>query len=84
MLTLEHRAGALHEVIKQFAEAGFNLLKLESRPIADTDFEFMFYFDVQASLEDEGAHILLDKLENDVQSLTFLGNYTEITQSQIV
>jgi chorismate mutase/prephenate dehydratase len=79
MLTLEHKAGSLYEVIKQFAEAGLNLLKLESRPIADTDFEFMFYFDIQANIENEEVYNLLLRLKDNLKQLVFLGNYSEIT-----
>ena len=42
MLSLENKAGALYEVIKQFAEHQLNLIKLESRPIADTDLSLCF------------------------------------------
>ena len=78
MLSLENKAGALYEVIKQFAERNLNLIKLESRPIADTDFEFMFYFDVQANIENEGVYDLLLQLKESTKQLAFLGNYSEI------
>jgi len=79
MLSLENKAGALYEVIKQFAECKLNLIKLESRPIADTDFEFMFYFDVQANIENEGVYDLLLRLKDSAKQLIFLGNYSEIS-----
>ena len=82
MLSLEHRAGSLHEVIKQIAESRLNLIKLESRPIADTDFEFMFYFDVQANIEDQGVHNLLLRLKEHTKQLVFLGNYSEISSGE--
>ena len=78
MLSLENKAGALYEIIKQFAESQLNLIKLESRPIADTDFEFMFYFDVQANIENEGVYNLLLRLKETTRQLAFLGNYSEI------
>ena len=79
MLSLENKAGALYEVIKQFADCKLNLIKLESRPIADTDFEFMFYFDVQANIENEGVYDLLLRLKESARQLVFLGNYSEIS-----
>ncbi|MDR2862136.1 MAG: hypothetical protein LBV07_06275 [Syntrophobacterales bacterium] len=78
MLTLEHRAGTLYEVIKQFAELQLNLTKLESRPIADTDFEFVFYFDVQASVKNKEVYNLLHGLNQSTKHFAFLGNYSEI------
>ena len=79
MLSLEHKAGSLYEVIKQFADSHLNLIKLESRPIADTDFEFMFYFDVQANIENKDAQNVLIRLNENVRQFVFLGNYREIT-----
>ena len=78
MLTLENKPGALYEVIKQFADLQLNLTKLESRPIADTDFEFMFYFDIQASIENKDVYDLLIEINQKSQYFLFLGNYHEI------
>ncbi|MCL2265817.1 MAG: hypothetical protein FWC22_07220 [Treponema sp.] len=78
MLSLENKAGALYEIIKQFAERHINLIKLESRPIADTDFEFMFYFDFQANIENEDVYNLLSLLNETARQVMFLGNYSEI------
>ncbi|MCL2220472.1 MAG: bifunctional chorismate mutase/prephenate dehydratase [Chitinispirillia bacterium] len=79
MITLEHKAGSLYETIKHFAGLGLNLTKLESRPIAGTDFEFMFYFDFQASITDTDVYNLLLRLEKEARQIVFLGNYREIT-----
>jgi chorismate mutase/prephenate dehydratase len=79
MLTLEHKHGALVELLKSVADAGMNLTKLESRPIADTDFEFMFYFDFEANILNKKVSDLLTSIEKSAKSFTFLGNYGEIT-----
>jgi len=78
MLTVEHKSGTLFEVIKQFADLELNLVKLESRPLPDTNFDFMFYFDVQANIDDCKVHELLTRLNMCTKSLVFLGNYNEI------
>ena len=78
MLTLEHKTGALHEVIKRFADLQLNLTKLESRPLEDTDFEFMFYFDVQGNMENEKIYNLLQWLEQNTRQFVFVGNYSEV------
>jgi len=83
MLTLEHRAGSLFEVMKRFAEAGINLTKLESRPIAGTDFEFMFYFDIEGSVFDERIATVLQQVEHDAREFTWMGNYSEIVASSL-
>lgn len=78
MLTLPHRPGSLSEVMSRFAMMGLNLTKLESRPIPGKDFEFMFYFDLEASVLREDVVRMLEELEMGEDVFVFLGNYTEI------
>ncbi len=77
VLSTENKAGALYSVLSKFAVSELNLTKLESRPIAGTDFEFLFYLDIEASLKDEKTQNLLSELSAS-QNFTFLGNYSEI------
>jgi chorismate mutase/prephenate dehydratase len=56
---------------------GINLIKLESRPIPNRDFEFMFYFDLETSVySDEFVQIIceLDKLS---ENFRYFGSYSE-------
>ena len=78
MLTTAHRPGSLYAIVAKFASLGINLLKLESRPISGSDFEFMFYFDIEATVDAEETISLLSHLENDLQTFVFLGNYSEV------
>ena len=78
MLTVQHKPGALYSMIAKFSALGLNLTKLESRPLAGTDFEFMFYFDFDASVYDEAALQLLSELDAGPEDFTYLGSYSEI------
>lgn len=78
MMTLPHRPGSLAEMMSRFSMMGLNLTKLESRPIPGKDFEFMFYFDLEASVASPAVLRLLDELENGPDTFVFLGNYTEV------
>ncbi len=78
MLNVQHKPGALYNMIAKFSALGLNLTKLESRPIAGTDFEFMFYFDLDASVYDEAALQLLSELDEGPETFTYLGSYSEI------
>ena len=77
MLTLAHRPGSLYHTISRFAALDLNLTKLESRPIAGSNFEFMFYFDVEASVYSPALRTLITELEAESQLFTYLGSYTE-------
>lgn len=78
MFTLNHRPGSLYNLISKFSALGLNLTKLESRPIPGKDFEFMFYFDLDASVYSEDVLSLLAELEQGQDSFMYLGSYSEI------
>ncbi len=78
ILTCKHEPGSLYEVLGKFAALGINLLKLESLPIIGHDFDFMFFFDIEASVREDGILEMLTNLEQTTESLVFLGNYAEI------
>ena len=78
MVSLEHTPGSLYKILGKFNALNLNLTKLESRPIVNSDFEFMFYFDFDGSVEDKGVLELLSELENSSENFVLLGAYKEI------
>ena len=70
-----HRPGSLYSLIAKFATRGLNICKLESRPIPGKDFEFRFYFDVEASVWSRDTQTVLSQLEKE-DFFTFLGAYS--------
>ncbi len=80
-LTLPHEAGSLYKLITQFAMLELNLTKLESRPLPDTNFEFLFYFDFTGNAANEHIIKLLTRLEQQCDYFAFLGNYRELDSS---
>ena len=72
-----HRPGSLYSLIAKFATRGLNICKLESRPIPGKDFEFRFYFDVEASVKSKDTQTILSQLEKE-DFFTFLGAYSEV------
>ncbi|MFQ8602875.1 MAG: bifunctional chorismate mutase/prephenate dehydratase [Anaerovoracaceae bacterium] len=77
ILSLPHVPRSLYHTIAKFAALGVNLTKLESRPIPGSDFEFMFYFDLDASVYSPELINLLSELESQPETFVFLGCYTE-------
>lgn len=78
LFSVSHKPGALYEMISQFAVLGLNLTKLESRPIPGSDFEFLFYIDLEAEIRDEEVIALLDRISQDTPHFEFLGAYQEL------
>ncbi len=78
MMILPHRPGSLYKALAKFYALGINLLKLESRPLPERDFEFMFYFDLETSVYSEAFRRLLGELGEISEEFRYLGSYTEV------
>ena len=77
MTSLSHEPGSLNKILGKFSALGLNLTKLESRPIAGSNFEFMFYFDFEGDVTDPNVRTLIAELENGSDNFVFLGAYKE-------
>jgi len=78
MMILNHRPGALYRVLARMYVLGINVTKLESRPLPDRDFEFMFYFDLDTSIYSEEFVQLMCELDDLCEEFKYLGSYTEV------
>lgn len=78
MMVLNHKPGALYKVLARLYTLGINVTKLESRPIPDREFEFMFYFDLETSIYSEEFVQLMCELEDFCEEFKYLGSYTEV------
>ena len=78
MMVLPHKPGALYKVLARMYVLGINVIKLESRPIPDRDFEFMFYFDLETSIYSEEFVQLMCELDDLCEEFKYLGSYTEV------
>lgn len=77
-VNLPHRAGSLNKLLNKFATLGLNLTKLESRPLPNSVFEFGFYFDFDAEIENTVVQNLLAELDLNSEQFVFLGCYKEV------
>jgi chorismate mutase/prephenate dehydratase len=77
MLVLPHKPGSLYKALARFYALGINLIKLESRPLPDRDFQFMFYFDLETSVYSKEFAKLLEGMQEFCEEFKYLGSYTE-------
>ncbi len=77
-LVLPHRPGALYQALSRFYALGLNLTKLESRPLPDREFEFLFYFDLETSVYSDEFIRLMDDLDGLAKEFQYLGSYHEV------
>ena len=78
MMILNHKPGALYKVLARLYTLGINVTKLESRPIPDREFEFMFYFDLETSIYSEEYIQLMCELDELCEEFKYLGSYSEV------
>ena len=78
MMILSHKPGALYKVLARMYVLGINVIKLESRPLPDKDFEFMFYFDLETSIYSEEFVQLMCELDDLCEEFKYLGSYSEV------
>lgn len=78
MMVLPHKPGTLYKVLARLYVLGINVIKLESRPIPDRDFEFMFYFDLETSIYSQEFVQLMCELDDLCEEFKYLGSYSEV------
>lgn len=75
VLSTKHNAGALYHVLKYFAEYNINMLKIESRPVVHTPWEYYFYIDFEGNLNNSYINDAIESMKKDCIYFKLLGNY---------
>ncbi|MDA1095048.1 MAG: prephenate dehydratase [Acidobacteria bacterium] len=75
VFTVPNEAGALFKALSVFALRDIDLTKLESRPIPDRPFQYLFYADLAASCDDLSCERALGHLAEFAPLLRILGSY---------
>ncbi|HXQ25017.1 MAG TPA: prephenate dehydratase [Candidatus Acidoferrales bacterium] len=78
---LDHRPGALYHALEPFARRNLNLMKIESRPVHGSPWQYRFYLDLQASRRDPEVAAALEELKHLVVDLRILGSYVSAPRS---
>ena len=78
IIACDNKPGALYEILSKLAALGINMTKLESCPVTGRNFEFIFFLELEASVQAPGVLPMLEELERSCEGFHFLGNYAEI------
>lgn len=74
-LTTTHESGSLHDILTVFAVHGINLVRLESRPIPEHNWEYMFFIEFNGDLIAPELDQVIHELSLMTGDLRVLGNF---------
>ena len=75
VFSVKDEPGILHRMLEPFAKSRINLTKIESRPLKNKPWEYMFFIDFKGHKEEEGVKRAIKKLEKKCLVLKILGSY---------
>ena len=75
MFGTPHVPGALYHAINPFAEEEVNLTRIESYPVRDRMWEYLFFVDFIGHIKDEKIKRCMQKLKNETAFIKILGSY---------
>jgi prephenate dehydratase len=76
----ENKAGALFRVLKEFADEGINLTRIESVLNRDDPGNYLFFVDFHGSIRDQAVLRALDRVRKVTALYKFLGCYPEANE----
>ena len=75
-----HRPGALLDCLQIFKKYDINMTKLESRPIPEDPFQYIFFVDFTSGLKEDKTIECLQELNRDAHKVKILGSYPQGNQ----
>jgi chorismate mutase/prephenate dehydratase len=67
--------GALHEILRQFAERGVNLTKIQSRPTTSENWQYLFFVEVAGHATDRPIIGAIEEVKRLSKFFKVLGSY---------
>ncbi|MBS1272216.1 MAG: P-protein [Candidatus Marinimicrobia bacterium] len=71
----EHHPGALEECLHKLTRNKINLTKIQSRPIPENPWEYVFYADFEGGTDQPNVRKAMQELESEAKFLKVLGSY---------
>ncbi len=70
-----HSPGSLHLALSPFAERRINLIKIESHPVKERLWEYLFFVDIVGHVAEKKVKNCLEELQEKTTFLKILGSY---------
>jgi len=82
LFRVNHHEGSLVHALQVFAAARVNLTRIESRPLPDMPWEYLFFVDVEGHMASPALAGALVQLRSCCTNLRLLGSYPSRTRKQ--
>lgn len=77
---LLHKPGALYDIIGIFSVFSLNLCKIESRPLPEEKWEYLFFVDFLGNISQKTLISVLPIIEEKTEVFQFLGYYPQVEE----
>ncbi len=75
VFSMEHKAGALYDLVRHFAENSINMVKIESRPMERGVWKYFLYIDFEGNLSQSKVQTALRLIKEKSSYFKLLGGY---------
>lgn len=72
---VSHESGCLYNVLSHFIFNNLNMCRIESRPIAEKNWEYHFFVDFEGNMNDSAVKNALRGIREEALNMKILGNY---------
>ncbi len=72
---LPHTSGSLYTILSHIIYNNLNMCKIESRPIPDRNWEYLFFVDFEGNLNDSAVKNAIRGIMEEAVNFKILGNY---------
>ncbi len=80
MFVTSHIPGALYKVLEPVAETGVNMVKLESRPTKNENWNYFFIMDLEGHTEDAAIKKIINQMKHLCLFVKCLGSYPRMQE----
>lgn len=75
LVAINNRQGMLHRLLTPIADAGVDMVRIESRPSRRTAWDYNFFIDMVGHVEDASMQQALEAIREQAATLKILGSY---------
>lgn len=80
MFSIRDGVGALHAMLKPFANNAINLTKIESRPFRRKPWQYIFFLDIEGHADDDNVRAAVEQVRSTTGFMKVLGSYPKGTR----